>query len=323
VSPTVAVLGSALALGLPALVFVLWPLRRRDRAGEAADPGPPDDARTELLAEKAIALRTLRELDLDHVAGHLADDDHAALRARAEADAAAILRRLEALPPPPIESTVAPPAPPASPSALPWTRQPAVLGVGAFAILAFGLVLGVLVTRFMAPAPPEIAMPVAPPLGPGGLPLAGAGGEAEPARPLPKEMLQGMLAAAHQSLDAGRYQEAIAAYKAVLRREPKNVEAITHLGVILGLAGHADGALEAFDRALAIDPGYAHAWWDKAGVLQDQKQDYAGAATAWERFLALAPDGPDRAQAEGRLREARQRAAAGARPPTPPRTPSP
>jgi tetratricopeptide (TPR) repeat protein len=319
VSPTVAVLGSALALGLPALVFVLWPLRGRERAGEAADPGPPDDARAELLAEKAIALRTLRELDLDHAAGHLADDDHAALRARAEADAAAILRRLEALPPP----AAAPPAPPVPPPALPWTRQPAVLGVGAFAILAFGLALGVLVTRFMTPAPPEIAMPGAPPLGPGGLPLTGTGGEEGPARPLPKEMLQGMLAAAHQSLDAGRYQEAIAAYKAVLRREPKNVEAITHLGVILGLAGHADGALEAFDRALAIDPGYAHAWWDKAGVLQDHKQDYAGAAAAWERFLTLTPDGPDRAQAEGRLREARQRAAGGARPATPPRVPAP
>jgi tetratricopeptide (TPR) repeat protein len=315
VSTTVAVLGSALALGLPALAFVLWPLRRRAPAGEATDPRPADDARAELLAEKAIALRTLRELDLDHVAGHLADDDHAALRAGAEAHAAAVLRQLEALPPPP----VAPPAAPAPPAALPWTRQPAVLGASAVAILAFGLVLGVLVTRFMAPAPPEDAMPVAPPLGPGGIPTVT--GEAGPARPLPKEMLQGMLAAAHQSLDAGRYQEAIAAYKAVLRREPQNVEAITHLGVILGLAGHADGALEAFDRALAIDSGYAHAWWDRAGVLQDQKQDYRGAAAAWERFLALAPDGPDRAQAEARLREARQRA--GARSAGPPPAPSP
>jgi tetratricopeptide (TPR) repeat protein len=119
-----------------------------------------------------------------------------------------------------------------------------------------------------------------------------------------------MLQAAHQSLDAGRYQEAIAAYKAVLRRHPDNVEAITHLGVILALAGHADNALEAFDRALEIEPGYAHAWWDKGRVLAEQKGDDRGAIAAWERFLQVSPQGPDRAQAETWIREARSRLAA-------------
>jgi tetratricopeptide (TPR) repeat protein len=123
-------------------------------------------------------------------------------------------------------------------------------------------------------------------------------------------MLQGMLQAAHQSLDAGRYQEAIAAYTAVLRREPANVDAITHLGVILALAGHADNALEAFDRALAIDPGYAHALWDKGRVLAEQKSDDRGAVAAWERFLRVAPPGPDRTQAEAWIKAARARLAA-------------
>ena len=99
-----------------------------------------------------------------------------------------------------------------------------------------------------------------------------------------------MLKAAHASLDAGRYQEAIAAYTAVLRREPRNVDAITHLGVILALAGHHAEALEAFDRALAIDPNYAHALWDKAGV-QEARQDHAGAVATLERFVRVAPAG--------------------------------
>ncbi len=107
-----------------------------------------------------------------------------------------------------------------------------------------------------------------------------------------------MLQAAHASLDAGRYQEAIAAYTAILKRDQRNVDAITHLGVILALAGHHAEALEAFDRALAIDPDYAHALWDKAGV-QEARQDHAGAVATLERFVRVAPAGPDRDRAAG------------------------
>jgi tetratricopeptide (TPR) repeat protein len=121
-------------------------------------------------------------------------------------------------------------------------------------------------------------------------------------------MLEGMLKAAHASLDAGRYQEAIAAYTAVLRREPRNVEAITHLGVILAIAGHQAEALEAFDRALAIDRDYAHALWDKAGVLE-ARQDHAGAVATLEHFVRVAPPGPDRDRAQERIRQARARLA--------------
>jgi tetratricopeptide (TPR) repeat protein len=315
---TVALL--ILALTLPVAVFVLWPLRRRSDPGL---PGVAEIERAELEAEKLAALRALRELALDHEAGHLTADDYADLRARAEARAAAILRQLDARDAAPSSLTTAPAGPrrPAGSGGprIPWTRQPAVLGLAAVGILVFGVVLGVLVTRFLTPEPSPMAgspdtMSGAPPLadaGPGGPTSSG------PPRPIPPGVLAGMLQAAHASLDAGRYQEAIAAYKAVLARHPDNVEAMTHLGVILAQAGHADGALEAFDRALAIDPGYAHAWWDKAGVLFDQKQDYSGAITAWERFLALAPaEGPDRDQARARMQDARQRLAAGAKTPT-------
>jgi tetratricopeptide (TPR) repeat protein len=173
-------------------------------------------------------------------------------------------------------------------------------------LLVFGLVLGLLVSRYSTPAPPEAGMaaapPAAPPSGVGGPPSGG------PPRPLPKEMLAGMLKAAHASLDAGRYQEAIAAYTAVLRREPRNVEAITHLGVILAIAGHQAEALEAFDRALAIDRDYAHALWDKAGVLE-ARQDHAGAVATLEHFVRVAPPGPDRDRAQERIRQARARLA--------------
>jgi tetratricopeptide (TPR) repeat protein len=278
-----------------------------------------------LETEKLEALRTLRELSLDHESGHLADVDYAELYAKAEGRVGEILRRLDQLGPPPaaLPRTVVPVP------AVPWSRRPAVLGAVGVGILGFGVTLGVLVTHYTTPAPVEPVMGAGPAaaMGEGGPPVAppgmpGAGPAAGAPRPIPKEVLQGMLQAAHQSLDAGRYPEAIAAYKAVLRREPQNVEAITHLGVILALAGHADNALEAFDRALSIDPDYAHALWDKAGLLYETKRDYAAAIATWERFVRVGPPGPDREQALAKIKEAQARLAVAPAPGPAPRAQS-
>ena len=299
-----------LVLAVPALAFAVWPTFGR-RGRQAGIPMPADDERAGLENEKGIALRALRELELDRVAGHVDDADYRDLHARYEGDAIAVLRRLDALGP-----VARPPragSSPTPPVGTPWTRQPVVLGAMGAALLVFGVVLGLLVSRYSTPAPPEPEMTTASPgmpsaMGPGSSGGGGGGGGGAP-RPLPKEMLEGMLKAAHASLDAGRYQEAIAAYTAVLRREPRNVDAITHLGVILALAGHHADALEAFDRALAIDPNYAHALWDKAGV-QEAREDHAGAVSTLERFVRVAPAGPDRDRAQERLRDAKARLAA-------------
>lgn len=294
---TIALL--TLALAVPALVFAVWPLLG-GRAGLA--PALADDERAGIENEKLIALRALRELELDRLAGHVDMEDYRELHSRYEANAVAVLRRLDALGPAthaarpaPVSATAAPP--------IPWTRQPVVLGLAGAGILVFGVALGLLVSRHSMPAPPESGTMTAQPETPPGPPGGGA------PRPLSKEMLEGMLKAAHASLDAGRYQEAIAAYTAILKRDQRNVDAITHMGVILALAGHHAEALEAFDRALAIDPDYAHALWDKAGV-QEARQDHAGAVATLERFVRVSPPSPDRDKAQQRLRDAKARLAA-------------
>ena len=294
-----------LALAVPALVFAVWPslVRRGDRLGLA--PTEKDEERAGLENEKVIALRALRELELDRVAGHVTEEDYQDLHARYEGDAVAVLHQLDALGPVRKEPRAAPAPPPDV--ATPWTRQPVALGAMGAGLLVFGVILGLLVSRFSTPAPPEAGMTAPPPGMPPGM-GPGSAGEGPP-RPISKEMLEGMLKAAHASLDAGRYQEAIAAYTAVLRREPRNVDAITHLGVILAIAGHHTDALEAFDRALAIDPNYVHALWDKAGT-QEALQDHAGAVTTLEQFVRIAPPGPDRDRAQERIREAKARLAA-------------
>ena len=282
------------AVALPALAIVLWPLvqGRRDDPTAAAER-PPDDRRLELEEEKVALYRALRELEFDHDAGHLSDADYDGLRERYESRAAALITDLDALGPAP-----APRAKPAAaaaevgPGRVSWTRQPVVLAAGAVVLVIFGVVIGINASRFTEPdqtmTPPGSRLPVQgdSPVGPPTMRL-------EPGKPIPPEMLAGMLNAARQSLFDGNYSQAIAAYQAVLKRDARNVDALTHMGLIVAIGGHADTAIETIDKALAIDPKYAPAYLYRGQVLFEQKQDYAGAVKSWESFLKLVPKGDD------------------------------
>jgi len=307
------VLVVALVIGLPALAFVLWPVLGRERRGRTFLPLPPD-RRQELDDEKRVALAAIRELEFEHAAGHVSDSDFAELRARYESEAAAILTELDRLGP--AEPAAAPPrAATPEPRRSAW-RHPAALGAAAVLLLVFGIAVGAGIVKYTEPDP-MVGQPA-----PGSRPLAalpgeGTGGQEapsarnapaiDPKKPPPPEMLRGMLQAARSSLAAGRYTEAIAAYQAVLKRDPNNVDATTHLGLILAVGGgpdHADRALEIFDRALSIDPGYLPALLYRGQVLYEAKHDVPGAVRSWEKFVALAPPGEDRDRVAKMIREA-------------------
>lgn len=290
-----SVLLAAAAIGVPALLFTLWPLVRRRDAPLPILPLPPD-AREQLLERKTAALRALRELDFEHGAGHVSDADHAQLRARYEAETAGILTELDRLGPGPV-SGPGPARPTAARPGRGW--HPAVLAGGAVALVVFGVGLGVGIVRYtepdpMAGAPATGSRPLATlSPAPGGDSATPAGDAAGP-RALSSEMLQGMLQAARSSLFEGRYQEAITAYRAVLNRQPDNVDAMTHLALIVAIGGHADAALETFERALAIDPDYPPALLYRGQVLLEAKHDAAGAIRSWEKFVAVVPAGEER-----------------------------
>ncbi len=296
------------AVTVPALAFALWPLARRRHQDVGLLGIPSADRRLELLDEKRTVYRALQELAFDHDAGHLSDDDYAALRGRYESQAAGVLSSLDALPP--VATSPDPSARRLTPDAKArqgWTRHPLALAGGAVILVVFGVVIGLNAGRFTEPAqttmPPSSRIP-----GPGSPPMAGGMPKVagmEPGKPIPPEMLAGMLRAARQSLEAGRYSEAIAAYQAVLKRDPKNVDAMTHLGLIVAIGGHADAALETFDKAVAIDPQYAPAYLYRGQVLYEVKRDYPGAIAAWERFLALVPGGEDHDRVTAQVSDAR------------------
>jgi tetratricopeptide (TPR) repeat protein len=285
------------AIVVPALAIVLWPLLGGRATAAASSPvRASDDRRLELEEEKSALYRALRELEFDHDAGHLSDPDFQSLRERYESRAGVLITELDALGPEPPRRAPAESAPTrAETPRASWTRHPATFAAGAAMLVIFGVIIGVNAGRFTERddtfTPPGARIPVpGPPPSPVGPPMA----RLEPGKPIPPEMLAGMLQAARQSLFEGRYSEAIAAYQAVLKRDERNVDAMTHLGLIVAVGGHADSALETFDKALKIDPKYAPAYLYRGQVLYEQKQDYAGAVAAWERFMALVPKGEDR-----------------------------
>ncbi len=307
-------IGVALAIGLPALAFTLWPLFRR--SGGRTFLAVPPDPREQLAERKRQILTALRELDFEHEAGHVGDDDYAELQARYETEAAEILTALDRLGVRPDRETRPAPAP--AKRARGW-RHPAALGATAIGLLAFGIAIGSGIARNTTPdtSPPmpapgsrPLASVEAPPptAAPGPAPGGSASGSSAP-RAITPEMLQGMLQAARTSLNEGRYSEAIAAYQAIVKRDPKNVDAITHLGVIVAIGGHPESALQAFDRALSIDPNYPPALLYRGQVLY-AKQEVDGAIKAWEKFLTLSPSPEDRAKVEKVLAQAKAEAKA-------------
>src|SRR5262249_35772103 len=150
----------------------------------------------------------LRELEFEHASGHVGDADYADLRARYEAEAAQIFSELDRLastrkvveaPPPAAEVVV---------RRVGW-RHPAALAVAAVALVTFGVALGVGIMRFTEPETSMASAPGGPGGGGQGPMMAEPSAANAPKGPVTPEMLQGMLAAARQSLYAGRYNEAM------------------------------------------------------------------------------------------------------------------
>ena len=218
-----------------------------------------------------------------------------------------MLRALDALGAPPPAPRAARAARGAdAPPARGWTRSPVALGAGAVLLLVFGVVIGVSVGRYTEPGPAEAPRRRDAAAPPAHARAAPSPGRREPCRRAAGAAPAGEPGAPDPARDAGAAcsrprarastpdatPEAIAAYQAVLKRDPKNVDAMTHLGFIVALGGHADSALETIDSALAIDPNYPPARYYRGQVLYEAKRDTAGAIEAWERFVGPGAVGP-------------------------------
>ena len=113
-----------------------------------------------------------------------------------------------------------------------------------------------------------------------------------------------------RALDEGKkafagqdFAKAIEAFKSVLATDPNQPEAHAYMGFILVQAGHGDGALLAFDKALERVPNFPMALWGKGLVLFREKQDYAAARATLEKLLNMMPAGEQRDEVQKILGE--------------------
>lgn len=105
--------------------------------------------------------------------------------------------------------------------------------------------------------------------------------------------------------DAARYDMAASWYEAALKLDPKNVNASTDLGVAYYQQNQADRALQQFAYSLTVDPSHAKTLFNEGIVRAFGKQDLDGAAKAWDRLIAVAPDTPEAARARDALQSLR------------------
>ena len=112
------------------------------------------------------------------------------------------------------------------------------------------------------------------------------------------------LALAERYFVAGEFDRAVDHYLVVLDQDPDNVAALAAVGWMTHLSGRSDVALSYVERALAIEPEFAQAYWYLANIRADGLDDPAGAVEPLRTLLAF-DDLPDdiRARAEEMLAE--------------------
>jgi len=247
--------------------------------------------RTDLEDERQFLLVSLRDLEREHEAGEIADDDYESLKDDYTARAAEVLRALDE----PEEPAGTAPAPRRTPARTrrPAAAPPSTRHSGSRKAIAVTLILGFVVVA-----------------GASLLVLAGGREPGEPVTGSVPATNQERLALAHQLESQGRAVDALKLYDAVLTEDPDNVEALTYRGWLLKLAGLADQSQASLDRAIAIDPRYPDAHFFKGMLLYQDRRDPAAAVTEFETFLSLNPPAGTESAVRDVLERARRDAAA-------------
>jgi tetratricopeptide (TPR) repeat protein len=88
--------------------------------------------------------------------------------------------------------------------------------------------------------------------------------------------------------DRGAWPEALAAYDRALELHPGYAHALCNRGAVLAALQRYEEALASYDRAISLEPGDDLAHYNRGLVLQ-QRRDLHGALAAYDRAIALNP----------------------------------
>jgi len=100
--------------------------------------------------------------------------------------------------------------------------------------------------------------------------------------------IQGLIAAARQASSAGRLEEARTAYEKAIAATPDSAVLYRELGTVERRLGNTTGALEQFNRAVALDSTDAIAL-AQTGEILEERGDLAGAETAYRNAHGADP----------------------------------
>lgn len=89
--------------------------------------------------------------------------------------------------------------------------------------------------------------------------------------------------------DSNRFSDAIEAYGKSLSLRPGDPNVLTDLGVMYRRNENPKKAIETFDLAIAADPAFETARFNKGVVLMHDMDDLAGGIKAWEELVELNP----------------------------------
>ena len=93
--------------------------------------------------------------------------------------------------------------------------------------------------------------------------------------------------------DGEQYAQSITWYEQALKINPNDANVSTDLGVAYYYTNQPDKALAQFDRSLSVDPKHIKTLLNVGIVRAFGKQDFGGAAKAWQQVVDLSPNSPE------------------------------
>lgn len=229
--------------------------------------------------ERDFLLQSLRDLEDEHAAGDLDDDDYHALKDEYTAKAAAVLRQLEG------EVPAVVPA-----SAVTGSRA------GRRGRIAAGVVLLGLLSAGA------------------GYGVAQSSGERLSGDQVSGDLPEGSvdrITKANALAAEGEILEAVKVYDDLLEDDPENPVALAQRGWLISRVDLSlvDSGLSSIDRAIAVDPTYPDAHFFRGMILWKAKDDPAQGAEALQRAMDLNPPPDFRSLMQQQLDGARAAAA--------------
>lgn len=120
--------------------------------------------------------------------------------------------------------------------------------------------------------------------------------------------VEDLLAWGRKAYELEAFDQAAEAYLEVLKKDPRNVEAVRRVGILLFMGGRLEEAQMFLEIAQHADPKAAEGWLF-LGNLYFQKGQMPEAIAAWERYLAVG--GEARERVEGLIAMAKAQAQGG------------